>query len=59
MKFKQIFGIVLLGALVYGLWAKMNNGMSTFQVKDNMLTLFIALIFGTLLVLGIRQILRS
>lgn len=59
MKIKQIFGIVLLTGMIYGLWTKMSDGMSTFRVEDTMLIFFIVLILGTLLFFGIRQVLRS
>ena len=59
MKIKQIFGIVLLTGMIYGLWTKMSDGMATFRVEDTMLIFFIVLILGTLLFFGIRQVLRS
>lgn len=59
MKIKQLFGIVLLVGMGYGLWTKMKDGMSAFRVEDGMLIFLIVLIFGTLLLLGIRRVLRS
>lgn len=59
MKIKQVIGFILLIGMSYGLWAKMQDGMSAFRVGDSMLVFFLVLFFGTLLFLGIRRVLRS
>lgn len=58
MKFKQIFGFILLAAAIFGFGRKLSSGMSGY-VEDNLVMLLAALLIGLFLLLGIRQILRS
>lgn len=58
MKFKQIFGFILLAAAIFGFGKKLSSGMSDY-VEDGLVMVLTVLLIGLFLLLGIRQILRS
>jgi hypothetical protein len=58
MKFQRIFGFILLAAAIVAFGRKLVSGMSSY-VDDSLGMVLFAFLIGILLLLGIRQILRS
>ena len=58
MNFKRILGFILLAAAIFGFGKKLSSGMSNY-FEDGLLMVFFVMIVGLVMLLGIRQILRS
>jgi hypothetical protein len=58
MTIKRIFGIILLAGAVFGLGNKLLSGAAGY-IDDGLVIVFFVMIIGLVMLLGVRQILRS